>query len=183
MTRAPELQTPRLRLRRWRAEDREPFARMNNDPVVMRYFPAPMTPEETDASIARIEESLEQRGFGLWAVEITGFAPFAGFVGLNVPRFESHFTPCVEIGWRLSREFWHRGYATEGARAALTFGFDTLGLNEIVSFTAPSNAASRRVMEKIGMRRNPDDDFDHPLVPEGHPIRRHVLYRALRNDR
>jgi len=126
---------------------------------------------------------LEQRGFGLWAVEITGFAPFAGFVGLNVPRFESHFTPCVEIGWRLSREFWHRGYATEGARAALTFGFDTLGLNEIVSFTAPSNAASRRVMEKIGMRRNPDDDFDHPLVPEGHPIRRHVLYRALRNDR
>jgi RimJ/RimL family protein N-acetyltransferase len=110
-------------------------------------------------------------------VEVRGGAAFAGFVGLSVPRFEAHFAPCVEIGWRLAAQHWGHGYATEGARAALAFGFGTLGLEEIVAFTAPRNVRSRRVMEKIGMTYDPADDFDHPLLPEGHPLRRHVLYR------
>ena len=131
----------------------------------------------------RTEARLEEEGFGLWAVEVVGGAPFIGFVGLSVPRFETHFTPCVEAGWRLSRENWGRGYATEGALAALAFGFDTLGLDEIVSFTAPGNVRSRAVMERIGMTRDPQDDFDHPSLPEGHPLRRHVLYRIARPKR
>jgi RimJ/RimL family protein N-acetyltransferase len=108
---------------------------------------------------------------------VRGVAPFAGFVGLSIPEFETPFGPCVEVGWRLSAEHWNRGYATEGARAALTFGFETLDLREIVSFTVPGNARSRRVMEKIGMVRDPDGDFDHPGLPQSHPLRRHVLYR------
>jgi ribosomal-protein-alanine N-acetyltransferase len=108
--------------------------------------------------------------------------PFVGFVGLSVPRFEAHFTPCVEIGWRLAREHWGRGYAGEGARAALAFGFDALGLDEIVSFTVPRNLRSRRVMERIGMACDPAGDFDHPALPEGHALRRHVLYRMARGD-
>ena len=205
-----EILTPRLRLRRWLPGDRAPFAAMNADPRVMEYFPKALTREESDALIERIEAHFEQRGFGLWAVEIrggarfagsagaaatekfaraagfagatgtTGFAPFAGFIGLSVPRFQAHFTPCVEIGWRLAAEHWGHGYATEGARAVLDFGFEALGLEEIVSFTAEGNARSRRVMEKIGMTRNPADDFDHPSLPEGHPLRRHVLYRIVR---
>jgi RimJ/RimL family protein N-acetyltransferase len=180
MTLLPELQTSRLRLRRWRPEDRKPFAEMNADLRVMKYFPAPLSREESDSFVARIETAFEQQRFGLWAVEVVDVAPFAGFVGLAVPQFESHFTPCVEIGWRLAAEHWNRGYATEGARAALTFGFDVLQLDEIVSFAVISNQASRRVMEKIGMSRNPADDFDHPSMPEGHALRRHVLYRSSR---
>jgi RimJ/RimL family protein N-acetyltransferase len=132
--------------------------------------------------IARIQATFDERGFGLWAVEIVGVAPFAGFIGLSVPRFEAHFTPCVEIGWRLAAEHWGRGYATEGARAALAFGLDTLKLKEIVSFTVPENVRSRRVMEKIGMRHDEPGDFEHPLLPEGHPLRRHVLYRIANSD-
>ena len=113
----------------------------------------------------------------MWAVEVRNVAPFIGFIGLAVPRFESHFTPCVEIGWRLSADHWGRGYATEGAQAALTFGFDVVGLPEIVSFTVPDNIRSRRVMEKIGMKRDPAEDFDHPSLPDGHRLQRHVLYR------
>ena len=128
----------------------------------------------------RIREHFDRHGYGLWAVEVPGVADFIGFVGLAVPRFESHFTPCVEIGWRLAREHWGRGYATEAAHAALEFGFLDLALNEIVSFTATTNRRSRAVMERIGMTRSPDDDFDHPSLPEGHPLRRHVLYRAGR---
>src|SRR5262249_1280368 len=124
----------------------------------------------------------QQHGFGLWAVEILDGPAFAGFVGLAVPTFKTHFTPCVEIGWRIGREYWNRGYATEGARAALNFGFQNVGLQEIVSFTVPANVPSRRVMEKAGMTRNPEDDFDHPALPEGHPLRRHVLYRILRRQ-
>lgn len=176
----PELRTDRLLLRRWRLADRAPFAALNADPRVMEYFPAPLSRAESDASAVRIEAHFEQHGFGLWAVEITGVAPFAGFIGLCIPRFEAHFTPCVEIGWRLAAECWGRGFATEGARAALTFGSESLRLKEIVSLTVPSNLRSRRVMEKLGMTHHAGDDFDHPLLPDGHRLRRHVLYRVTR---
>jgi RimJ/RimL family protein N-acetyltransferase len=176
----PEFRTPRLLLRRWRPEDLEPFAALNADPQVMEHFPAPYTPEESQRMAARIEQHFQERGFGLWAVEIVGVAPFAGFIGLTVPRVETHFTPCVEIGWRLPAEHWGRGIATEGAKAALTFAFEELDLGEIVSYTAVENVRSQRVMQKIGMIRDVTGDFDHPLVPEGHRLRRHVLYRCHR---
>jgi RimJ/RimL family protein N-acetyltransferase len=175
-----ELHTPRLLLRQWRPEDREPFIALNADSRVMEHFPAPQSPAETDATIARITTHFDQHGFGLWAVEINDVAPFAGFIGLAIPRFEASFTPCVEIGWRMAAEFWGRGYATEGARAAVQFGFETLQLAEILSLTVPANWRSRRVMEKLGMTHNPADDFDHPLLPAGHRLSRHVLYRLLR---
>jgi RimJ/RimL family protein N-acetyltransferase len=175
-----ELQSERLLLRRWRPADREPFAAMNADPRVMEYFPAPLSREESDALAARIEGRWDEQGYGLWAIEIVGVAPFAGFVGLSTPRFESHFTPCIEIGWRLAANYWGRGYAPEGARAVLAFGWETLGLAEIVSFTSQGNLRSRRVMEKLGMTHDPREDFDHPLLPEGHALRRHVLYRVAR---
>lgn len=175
-----EFRTDRLRLRRWLPADRDPFAALNADPQVVEYLPAALSREESDAVAARIEAHFDQHGFGLWAVEILQVAPFAGFVGLAVPRFEAHFTPCVEIGWRLAAPYWDRGYATEGARAALAFGFEALGLGEIVSFTVPDNLRSRRVMERIGMIHNPADDFDHPALTEGHRLRHHVLYRIAR---
>ena len=173
----PELRTERLLLRRWRAEDRGPFARLNADPRVAEFLPGSLSREESGAVADRIESHFQKHRFGLWAVEIPAVAPLVGFIGLAVPRFEAHFTPCVEIGWRLDADHWGRGYATEGARAALEFGFHSLQLEEIVSFTVPMNLRSRRVMEKIGMTHSPEEDFDHPLLPEGHPLRRHVLYR------
>ena len=176
-----ELRTDRLRLRRWRTSDLEPFAALNADPRVMEHFPSTLSREESDAYAARIIAQGDALGFGLWAAEIPGVTPFAGFVGLSVPGFEAHFTPCVEIGWRLAAEYWGRGYATEAARAALAFGFDTVGLDEIVSITTPGNQRSRRVMERIGLTRDTEDDFDHPLLPDGHPLRRHVLYRRRRS--
>lgn len=174
------LRTERLLLRRWRAEDRAPFAALNADARVMEFFPATLSRAESDALAERIEAHFAERGFGLWALEVPGAVPFAGFVGLSVPRFAAHFTPCVEVGWRLAAEHWGRGYAPEAARAALAHGFGALELREIVSFTAPANANSRRVMAKLGMRRDPADDFDHPSLPAGHPLRRHVLYRLAR---
>jgi RimJ/RimL family protein N-acetyltransferase len=153
---------------------------LNADPRIMEHFPVLLPREQSDALAARIEGHFEQHGFGLWAVEILGIAPFAGFIGLSVPRFEAHFTPCVEIGWRLAAEYWGCGYATEGGLAVLTFGLGQLRLAEIVSFTVPRNLRSRRVMERLGMRRNPADDFDHPTLPRGHPLQRHVLYRLSR---
>lgn len=177
-----ELRTKRLMLRRWRPEDRAPFAAMNADPRVMEHFPSLLSREESDTRVTGIEAHFERHGFGLWAVEIVGVAPFAGFVGLSIPGFQAPFMPCVEIGWRLAFEHWGRGYATEGATAALTFGFETLNLPEIVSFTVPANVRSRRVMKKLGMTHNPMEDFDHPVLPEGHPLRRHVLYRLRRDE-
>ena len=177
MTQSPEIRTERLYLRRWRLSDRGPFAALNADARVMEYLPSVLSPEESDVLAARIDSSFDQHDFGLWVVEIEGVVPFAGFVGLSIPRFEAPFTPCVEIGWRLAHAYWNQGYASEGARAALRFGFETLRLAEIVAFTVPSNLRSRRVMEKIGMTRDPADDFDHPAIPAGHPLRRHVLYR------
>jgi RimJ/RimL family protein N-acetyltransferase len=171
-----ELNTARLRLRRWCAADGEPFAAMNADARVMKYFPRLLTREESDTLIARIEERFERSGFGLWAVDVDDGSQFAGFIGLSVPQFEAHFTPCIEIGWRLAAEYWGRGLATEGARAVLDFGFKSLRLDQIVSFTTEANVRSRRVMEKLGMSHDPVDDFDHPSLP-GHPLQRHVLYR------
>ena len=170
-----EIKTPRLLLRPWRHDDREPFAELNADPVVREHYPTLLSREESDTFAGRIEAEFALRGFGLWAVEIPGTAPFAGYVGLSVPSFEAHFTPCVEIGWRLARRFWGHGYATEGARAARDFGFERLGLPEIVSFTVPANIRSIRVMEKIGMTFS--GEFDHPALEAGHRLRRHVLYR------
>ena len=142
----------------------------------MEYFPGVLSLQESDALASRIEEHFDRHAFGLWAVEIPGVVDFAGFVGLSVPRFEANFTPCVEMGWRLAADAWGHGYATEAARAALAFGFGELGLREIVSFTVPHNLRSRRVMEKIGMTRDPAGDFDHPTVGT-----RHVLYRLTRS--
>ncbi len=172
------IRTERLLLRRWREADGEPFAELNADPVVMEHFPAALSREESDALIASIEAAFDLRGFGLWAVEIMAGGEFAGFVGLSVPSFTAHFTPAVEVGWRLHRRHWGRGYATEAAREALACGFEEAGIEEIVSFTVPANLRSRRVMERIGMTHEPADDFDHPRFPEGHPLRRHVLYRV-----
>jgi len=146
----------------------------------MTYFPSSLSKEESDTLADRIERHIEQHGWGLWAVEIPGVAPFAGFVGLATPRFDAHFTPCTEIGWRLGQEFWGHGYATEAAGAALVFGFHQLGLDQVVSFTAEMNHPSRRVMERIGMSHDSLDDFDHPGLPVGHALRRHVLYRKSR---
>lgn len=175
-----DLRTERLLLRQWRDEDLEPFAELNADPETMRYFPAPPTREESDALAERSRRQIDDEGWGLWAVEVRGGASFVGFVGLARPSFEEHFTPAVEVGWRLARRHWGRGYATEAGRAALAYGFDELGLEEIVSFTSRLNAPSRRVMERLGMSHDPADDFEHPRVPLGHPLRPHVLYRLSR---
>jgi RimJ/RimL family protein N-acetyltransferase len=153
---------------------------MNSDPEVMEHFPGVLSREESDSLADRIEQHFVTHGFGPWVLEIPGVTSFAGFVGLSVPRFEAPFGPCVEILWRLARSYWGHGYVTEAARAALDFGFGELRLDEIVSFTVTGNTRSRRVMERLGMTRDPHDDFEHPLVPEGHRLRHHVLYRKAR---
>jgi RimJ/RimL family protein N-acetyltransferase len=178
----PILTTARLRLRQWREEDLAPFAALNADPQVMEFFPKVLTRAESDVVAGRIRDHFARHGFGLWAVEAPGAAAFVGFVGLAVPSFEAHFTPCVEIGWRLAREHWGHGYATEAATAALAFGFGDRALEEIVAFTVPANISSRRVMGRLGMRRSPADDFEHPAIADGHPLRSHVLYRLRRAD-
>ena len=175
-----ELETPRLLLRRWRAADAGAFALMNADPEVMRHFPGPLDREASDALLARIAGDLDARGWGLWAVEERASGRLLGFTGLAPVTFAAPFAPAVEVGWRLRRESWGRGFATEAARASLRHGFGALGLDEIVSFTVPANARSRAVMERLGMTRDPAEDFDHPLLPAGHPLRRHVLYRLAR---
>jgi RimJ/RimL family protein N-acetyltransferase len=178
-----QIRTDRLLLRRWRPEDRPPFAALNADPRVVEFLPAPLTREQSDTLAECIEAHFDEHGYGWWAVEARGLAPFIGFVGLSRVRFEAHFTPCVEIGWRLAVEHWGRGYATEAAQSAVVFGFERLGFEEIVAFTVSDNYRSRRVMEKLGMTRNPADDFDHPRLPDGHRLRRHVLYRIHRASR
>jgi RimJ/RimL family protein N-acetyltransferase len=177
-----ELQTDRLLLRDWREEDLERFARMNADPHVMEYFPSRLSRRESDELAARFRAKWDEHGFGPWAVEVPGVTALAGFVGLSVPSFAAPFTPCVEVGWRLAHEYWGHGYATEAARAALACGFEQLHLPEIVSFTVPANVRSIHVMEKLGMRRSPSEDFDHPKIPPDHPLRGHLLYRLSRSD-
>jgi RimJ/RimL family protein N-acetyltransferase len=178
-----ELRTERLLLRPFRDDDLPAFAAMNADPKVMEFFPSLLSREESDALVARLREAFDRRGHGLWAIEIPGRASFAGFAGLAHPTFQAHFTPCVEIGWRLAAGHWGRGYATEAAAAVLGAAFVHVGLEEVVAFTSLDNRRSRRVMEKLGMRRDPADDFDHPALPEGHPLRRHILFRIDRVTR
>ena len=162
-------------LRQWREEDLEPFAALNRDPEVMRFFPAMLTREQSDAFVRRQQGFITARGWGLWAVEVDG--AFAGFTGLSVPGFEAPFMPCVEAGWRLARAFWGRGVGFEAARQAVAFGFGQAGLDELVSFTSCGNLRSRRLMERLGFVHDPAGDFAHPNIPAGHELRPHVLYR------
>lgn len=181
----PELRTERLHLRFWRDSDHDAFAAQNADPETMRYLGGPMTRAESDAYIQRTKAHWAEDGHGKWVVELAETGEFVGALGLQRARFEAHFTPAVEIAWRMTRRFWGRGYATEGARAAVAFGFETLKLNEIVALTVPQNLASRAVMDRLGMRLS--GEFDHPLLPKPHPLCRHVLYRlpreTLKTDR
>jgi RimJ/RimL family protein N-acetyltransferase len=173
----PLIVTDRLLLRDWRDADLDPFVAMNADPVVMEFFPETYTEERTRRFVALIRERWTQLGYGLWAVERKDTGRFIGYVGLWPATFPAHFTPAVEVGWRLAADQWGHGYATEGARAALDYGFNTVGLDEIVSFTSAINVRSWRVMERLGMRRDVGGDFEHPNVPAGQPVRPHVLYR------
>lgn len=172
-----ELSTARLLLRRWRETDRAPFAALNADPLVMEYFPNRLTQAESDDLLAKIEAGFETRGYGLWALEVRATSEFVGFTGLAVPSFSAHFTPAVEVGWRLARSAWGQGYATEASLASVAFGFRDAGLDEIVSFTSAANVRSRAVMDRIGMTHDPGDDFDHPELDEMDHLRPHVLYR------
>jgi RimJ/RimL family protein N-acetyltransferase len=174
------LTTERLLLRRWRDSDRLSFQAINADPRVMEFMPGVLTPELTDAVIARIERHFEKHGFGLYAAELADEKTFIGFIGLSVPSFDAPFMPAVEVGWRLGFNYWGRGLATEGARAVTRYAFGELGHTSLVSFTVPANLRSRRVMEKLGMVHDSGADFEHPGLPPGHPLRRHVLYRLDR---
>jgi RimJ/RimL family protein N-acetyltransferase len=175
-----ELRTERLSLRAWRLADAERFAAINADPEVMEHFQSVMTRQESDRMLDRLTRSMERDGWGLWAVELRADGRLLGFTGLQRPAFEAHFTPAVEVGWRLARDSWGHGYATEAAQAAIAFAFDELALDELVSFTTEGNVRSRAVMERLGMQRDLADDFDHPALPAGDPLLRHVLYRARR---
>ena len=177
-----DLFTPRLRLRQWRASDREPFARLNADPVVMEFMSGGLNRTMSDQFARDADAEIARQGWGLWALELRASGAFVGFVGLRAPSFEAHFTPCVEIGWRLERASWGNGFVTEAGLECLRFAFETLGLPEVVSFTVPENRRSRAVMERLGMVRDADGDFDHPRLPEGHPLRRHALYRLRRQE-
>lgn len=172
-----QLRTERLLLRPWREEDREPFAAMNADPAVMEYFPATLNREKSDALAQRIDSDIQRLGYGFWAAEIPGEASFIGFVGIVAANSDMPFAPAIEIGWRLAKEHWGRGLASEGARAAADFGFGALGLEQIVALAAAGNTRSRRVMERLGMRRAPAEDFLYPTLATDHPIAPHVLYR------
>jgi RimJ/RimL family protein N-acetyltransferase len=175
------LRTPRLLLREWRDDDIAPFAAMSADPEGMRYLPS-LDRTAAEAWVARMRVHFEEHGFGNFVVELPGEASFVGVVGLNWVRWNLAFTPAVEAGWRLARPDWGKGYALEAARAAIEDGFGRVGLAGIVAYTVPANRASRQVMERLGMTRDPAEDFDHPSQPEGHPLRRHVLYRLRRDD-
>jgi RimJ/RimL family protein N-acetyltransferase len=177
------MDTDRLIMRRWRESDREPFAAMNADPEVMEHFPSPLTRLESDAFVDKIEWGFDEYGYSLWALEVRETGDFIGFAGLLLQTFEAPFTPAVEVGWRLARHAWGHGYATEAGARALEHGFTEAGLEEIVSMTAVRNVRSRAVMERLGMTRDPADDFEHSRLPEGHPLRPHVLYRLRRAQR
>ena len=176
------LRTARLLLRQWRDDDVAAFAELSADPAVMRYLVPFADRAAVDAWVAAARKHWEDHGFGPWVVELPCEAPFIGVVGLSNLRFALPFAPAIEAAWRLTTHYWGRGYAYEAARAAIDDGFGRLGLEEIVALTVPANVASRRVMEKLGMTRDPAEDFDfeHPRLPPGHPLRRHVLYRLRR---
>jgi RimJ/RimL family protein N-acetyltransferase len=172
-----ELTTERLRLRAWRDSDLPALAAFSADPRVMQFMPKRLTLDECKALAERLRDYYVEPGFRHWVVEVPGVAPCIGLIGLKPPPFAAAFTPCVEIGWRLAAEHWGRGYATEAARRVLAYGFEVCGLSEIVAFTTTANLRSRALMERLGMRRDPADDFEHPHLPQGHPLRPHVLYR------
>ena len=176
------IQTRRLELRRWKDSDLDPFAALCADEQVMEFFPGTLNREQSADFMARARQHFADHGYGLWALECLAGPPFIGFVGLSRVRFAAPFTPAVEIGWRLARPTWGQGYASEASRAVLRYAFETLDLPEVVSFTVPANTRSRGVMERIGMGRDPSEDFDHPALPEGHPLNRHVLYRLTARD-
>jgi RimJ/RimL family protein N-acetyltransferase len=175
-----ELHTKRCVLRQWKDSDLAPWCELNADAEVRRFFSSVASVEQALGEAQRCKDALAQRGWGMWALEIPGVMPFAGFVGLNAAHYDAPWVPAVEIGWRLTRAVWGQGLATEAAQAALDFGFTHLKLREIVAITVPANAASRRVMDRLGMVRDAAGDFDHPRIEPGHPLRRHVLYRAQR---
>jgi len=174
------IETARLILRQWRPEDRGPFAALNADPVVMEHFPSTLTRAESDAYADRAEAGITANGYGLFAVEVKGGAPFIGYVGLTALNPAVPYAPAIEIGWRLARDAWGHGYASEAASAVLRHGFEVLDLDEIVSITATTNLRSAAVMQRIGLLADPSKDFEHPVLPEGHRLRRHVYY-SLRN--
>lgn len=182
VTVATPRRTERLLLRQWQDRDRGPFAALNADPEVMRHFPSLLSEKQSEEMRERIQADLAARGWGLWALERRDTGAFVGFTGLSVPRFEAAFTPCVEVGWRLARPAWGQGLAAEAARAALEVAFAQVGLEEVVSFTTRRNVRSRAVMARLGMTHDPDDDFDHPSIAGGDPLRRHVLYRLKALD-
>jgi RimJ/RimL family protein N-acetyltransferase len=176
------IKTERLLLRPWKEDDLASFAKLNADPRVMEQFPSIFTREESDQLMYNSSLHIEKYGYGKWAVILIETNEFIGRIGLENTDFSAHFTPAVEIGWRLAFDHWGKGYATEGAKAALQYGFDTVNLSEIVSFTTIQNTRSRHIMEKIGMHHDPKDDFDHPKLPDGHLLKRHVLYRLERSE-
>jgi RimJ/RimL family protein N-acetyltransferase len=169
-------------LRRWRSEDFRPFAAMNADPIVMEYYPSTLSGVESATLVERIEAGFDIHGFGLWAVEVPGEAAFIGYIGLSPVNLDVPFAPAVEVGWRLARPFWGRGLATEGASTAIAFAFGELSFAQVVSFTSVGNVRSRKLMARVGMQRDPREDFDHPMLPEGDPLRLHVLYRLDRGS-
>ena len=175
------IETERLLLRRWRDSDRAPFQKINADPRVMEFMPGLLSTQQSDDLVTRIQQHFDRHGYCVYAAELIAEQRFIGFIGLNIPSYDAPFMPAVEIGWRLAFDCWGRGLATEGARAVVHLAFETLGLTSLVSFTVPQNQRSRRVMEKIGMVHDPASDFDHPSLPEGHPLRRHLLYRIHRH--
>jgi RimJ/RimL family protein N-acetyltransferase len=181
MTELIEFDTERLRLRQWIESDREPFARLCADPRVMEFYPNILDRAASDAMVDRVQALINDRGWGLWAVELKADNQFIGYVGLHVPNYDLPCSPCVEIGWRLAYEYWGKGYATEAARGVLEVGFDRLKLPEIVSFTATINRRSYTLMERLGMIHQAKT-FEHPLVPAGHILREHVLYRLSREE-
>lgn len=176
------IQTPRLILRQWQETDLEPWAEMNADPAVREFFTTLLTREKSDQWVRRHAAAIEEKGWGFWAAELRETSQFIGFVGLFKLETGFPFCPAVEVGWRLAREYWGKGYATEGGRASLAFGFEELQLEEIIAITPVGNQRSRRVMAKLGMHHDENDDFDEPTIPLHHPLRRHVLYRLEREE-
>ena len=179
---AKQIETERLLLRAWRAEDIEPYYQINQDAKVIEYLRGALSLNEAEQFINKTNGHLEQRGYTLWAVELKSTAELLGFIGLNYADWEAAFTPAVEIGWRLGSQYWGKGYATEGARACLDFAFNQVGLDEVVSFTVPMNKKSIAVMERIGMRRDMAGDFCHPKLALDHPLSKHILYRISRDS-
>ena len=175
------IETERLILRQWKAEDKEPFAKLNADAEVMRYFPETLTKNESDAGVDRFYNSIEENGWGFWAVEIKSTQEFIGFVGINSPAVELPFTPCIEVGWRLAKQFWLKGYATEAAKASLDFAFHKLNLREVVSMTPTSNKPSWSVMLKIGMYDS-GENFNYPGIKYDDPLLEHVLYKITSEE-